>query len=125
MRVLAESGSLLNVEDATEKGSSGWMSLSVLFLVGVGFFLIGFLLVFLGSAGPASSGGCLFWPFPIIVACSLGTGGGSFLLIGLLATFLTSLILLLGWWTRKPMPEASPAEGTDNARESYSNIHRR
>jgi hypothetical protein len=54
------------------------------------------------------------------VACGLGNGGRSFLLIGLFATFLTSLILLLGWWTRRPRAKDSPLESPDKAREPYS-----
>ncbi len=102
IEVVGDSSRSANGEDAAEKGSSGWRFPSVLFLVGVSFFLIGFLLVFLGSSGPASYGGCSFWPFPVIIACGLGNGGGSFLLIGLFAAVLTFLIVFLGWWARKP-----------------------
>ncbi len=105
---MVQTGRSVSDGEAAENRSSGWRFPSVLFLVGVGFFLIGFLLVFLGSAGPVSSGGCFFWPFPVIVVCGLGTGGGSFLVIGVFAAVLMSVMMVLGWWMRKPGAEGSP-----------------
>ncbi len=122
--VLVDSIAFVSKGDSARDGTSRWIPLSLLFLVGIGFFLIGFLLVFLGSAGPISSGGCLFWPFPVIVVCGLGTGGGPFLLIGVFAAVLISLTVVLGWWTRKPGDEGSPAAVPSEVRESYSQYFR-
>lgn len=114
IEALAGASNSLGSENSAEKGSLGWRFPWVLFLVGVGFFLIGFLLVFLGSPGPAFLGGCFFWPFPVIVVCGPGNGGLSLLLIGLFAVVLTFLIVFLGWWTWKSGAQGSAAEAPAN-----------
>ena len=47
-----------------------------LLLVAGAVILLGGALVFLGSPTGGGSGGCFFWPLPLIVGCGFGSGSG-------------------------------------------------
>lgn len=79
-----------------QESSREFLVQPVLLLVGIALVVVGFLVILLGSSGPGSSGGCFFWPFPVILACGLGAGSSSFLSLGLVLVVSVSL-LILSW----------------------------
>ncbi|MBO0887970.1 hypothetical protein J2P12_02610 [Candidatus Bathyarchaeota archaeon] len=77
------------------------MRVSLLFAVSLGLILTGLALMLVGSATSGLSGGCLFWPFPVIIVCGAGTGGSSNFSIVLGAVALMAMILFSIFWFRK------------------------
>ncbi|OLD01088.1 hypothetical protein AUG19_09035 [archaeon 13_1_20CM_2_54_9] len=80
------------------------------FLILAAFLLIfaGVILVSLGSTSGAQrvGGGCVFWPFPLIISCGFGSNSTPLLIFGILAAGF--LIATLFFWYqafRKKSPE--------------------
>ena len=62
-------------------------------MTAVGLIVSGLGLVLIGS-NATMSGGCFFWPLPVIVVCGVGTGSEAYLVlaIGLVVVLAISLL---------------------------------
>ena len=74
-----------------------------MFLVAMGIMLVGFVLILLGSTATGSSGGCFFWPLPLVLICGLATGTDLYVALGLFSILLVVLFLLFFWWGKWKM----------------------
>lgn len=81
------------------------MRASMVLALAFALILAGFVLVIAGSGFSGFSGGCFFWPFPIIIACGAGSGGTPYFLIivGLIAVAIISFLSF--FWMRKTISD--------------------
>ena len=74
LRILLVSGEKLCL-DSPDSGRLSRHSATLL-LVAVLLIFSGFALLIFGLSGIGSTGGCVLWPLPLIVACGFGSGSG-------------------------------------------------
>jgi hypothetical protein len=78
------------------------MRISLLFAASIGLVFTGLALVLLGSTGFGLTGGCFFWPFPILIACGVGTAGSAYAPIILAAVVLLVMVVFSLFLAREP-----------------------
>jgi uncharacterized membrane protein len=78
------------------------MRISLLFAASIGLIFTGLALVLLSSTSRGFTGGCFFWPFPILIACGVGTTGSAYVPIILAAIILLVMVVFSLFLAREP-----------------------